>query len=417
MSTPAGRYFEVGAQLPDRRGRVGVIHTPHGDIQTPAFIAVGTQATVKAVLPEAMKGVGAQAVLANAYHLYLQPGPDVVDEAGGLGAFMNWSGPTFTDSGGFQVMSLGVGFKKVLAMDTTRVQADDIIAEGKERLAHVDDDGVTFRSHLDGSTHRFTPEVSIGIQRQLGADIIFAFDELTTLVNTRAYQEQSVQRTHDWAVRCLAEHHRLSLERADKPAQALFGVVQGAQYEDLRRQASRDLASIGEGPGPAEGLSFDGYGIGGALEKQNLATIVGWCTDELPDDKPRHLLGISEPDDLFNAIAAGADTFDCVSPSRVARNASIYSATGRYNITGARYKRDFTPLDAECDCYTCAHYSRAYIRHLFKAKEMLASTLCTIHNERFVIRLVDAIRDAITAGEFDELRDHVLGRYYSTRAQ
>ena len=413
MSAPLKPYFEVGAQLPDRAGRVGVIHTPHGDVHTPAFIAVGTQATVKAVLPEAMKGVGAQAVLANAYHLYLQPGSDVVDEAGGLGAFMNWPGPTFTDSGGFQVMSLGVGFKKVLAMDASRVQADDVIAEGKERLAHVDDDGVTFRSHLDGSTHRFTPEVSIGIQHQLGADIIFAFDELTTLVNTRAYQEQSVQRTHDWAVRCLAEHRRLSVERADKPAQALFAVVQGAQYEDLRRKATRGLVSIGESAGPAEGLSFDGYGIGGALEKQNLATIVGWVTDELPDDKPRHLLGISEPDDLFNAVAAGADTFDCVSPSRVARNASIYSATGRYNITGARYKRDFTPLDPECDCYTCANYTRAYIRHLFKAKEMLASTLCTIHNERFVIRLVDSIRDSITAGDFDELREHVLGRYYS----
>ncbi|HET7742393.1 tRNA guanosine(34) transglycosylase Tgt [Mycolicibacterium sp. 624] len=414
MSAPLKPYFEVGAQLPDRAGRVGVIHTPHGDVHTPAFIAVGTQATVKAVLPEAMKGVGAQAVLANAYHLYLQPGSDVVDEAGGLGAFMNWPGPTFTDSGGFQVMSLGVGFKKVLAMDASRVQADDVIAEGKERLAHVDDDGVTFRSHLDGSTHRFTPEVSIGIQHQLGADIIFAFDELTTLVNTRAYQEQSVQRTHDWAVRCLAEHRRLSVERADKPAQALFAVVQGAQYEDLRRKATRGLVSIGESAGPAEGLSFDGYGIGGALEKQNLATIVGWVTDELPDDKPRHLLGISEPDDLFNAVAAGADTFDCVSPSRVARNASIYSATGRYNITGARYKRDFTPLDPECDCYTCANYTRAYIRHLFKAKEMLASTLCTIHNERFVIRLVDSIRDSITAGDFDELREHVLGRYYSS---
>ena len=189
MSEPASTFYEVNAELPGRRGRVGVIHTPHGDIQTPAFIAVGTQATVKAVLPETMKELGAQAVLANAYHLYLRPGPDVVDEAGGVGAFMNWPGPTFTDSGGFQVMSLGVGFKKVLAMDTARLQADDIIAEGKERLAHVDEDGVTFRSHLDGSKHRFTPEVSIGIQHQLGADIIFAFDELTTLVNTRGYQE------------------------------------------------------------------------------------------------------------------------------------------------------------------------------------------------------------------------------------
>ena len=390
-----------------------MIHTPHGDIHTPAFIAVGTQATVKAVLPETMKELGAQAILANAYHLYLQPGPDVVEEAGGLGTFMNWSGPTFTDSGGFQVLSLGVGFKKVLSMDADRVQADDVIAEGKERLAHVDDDGVTFRSHLDGSTHRFTPEVSIGIQHQLGADIIFAFDELTTLMNTRGYQERSVQRTHDWAVRGLAEHRRLSVERADKPAQALFGIVQGAQYEDLRREATRGLVGIRD----AEGRGFDGYGIGGALEKQNLATIVGWVTEELPNDKPRHLLGISEPDDLFAAIAAGADTFDCVSPSRVARNAAVYSADGRYNITGARYKRDFTPIDGECDCYTCANYTRAYIRHLFKAKELLASTLCTIHNERFVIRLVDQIRAAIVAGEFDELRAHVLGRYYSTRAQ
>ena len=411
MSTPP--YFEVKAQLPGAAGRVGVIHTPHGDVHTPAFIAVGTAATVKAVLPEAMKDVGAQAVLSNAYHLYLQPGPDVVDEAGGLGAFMNWPGPTFTDSGGFQVLSLGVGFKKVLSMDTERVQADDVIAEGKERLAHVDDDGVNFRSHKDGSIHRFTPEVSIGIQHQLGADIIFAFDELTTLMNTRGYQESSVQRTHDWAVRCLAEHRRLGIARAHKPAQALFGVVQGAQYEDLRRQAAKGLTEIRD----EDGRGFDGYGIGGALEKQNLATIVGWVTDELPDDKPRHLLGISEPDDLFAAVAAGADTFDCVSPSRVARNAAVYSATGRYNITGARYKRDFTPIDAECDCYTCANYTRAYIHHLFKAKEMLSSTLCTIHNERFVIRMVDQIRAAITAGEFDELREHVLGRYYSARAQ
>ena len=400
------QFFEVRADLPGRAGRVGTIHTPHGDIQTPAFIAVGTAATVKAVLPETMKDLGAQAVLSNAYHLYLQPGPDVVDEAGGLGAFMNWPGPTFTDSGGFQVMSLGVGFKKVLAMDASRVQADDVIAAGKERLAHVDEDGVTFRSHRDGTTHRFTPEVSIGIQHQLGADIIFAFDELTTLVNTRSYQEQSVRRTHDWAVRCVAEHRRLTEVRREKPYQALFGVVQGAQYEDLRRQAARGLAEIG----------FDGFGIGGALEKQNLATIVGWVTEELPADKPRHLLGISEPDDLFAAVAAGADTFDCVSPSRVARNAAVYSATGRFNITGARFKRDFTPIDDECDCYTCANYTRAYIHHLFKAKEMLSSTLCTIHNERFIISLVDRIRQSILDGRFDELQTEVLGRYYGSSA-
>jgi len=404
-------FFSVDAELPGRLGRAGVIRTPHGDIHTPAFIPVGTQATVKAVLPETMKSLGAQAVLANAYHLYLQPGSDIVAEAGGLGAFMNWPGPTFTDSGGFQVLSLGAGFRKVLAMDTERVQADDIIAEGKERLANVDDDGVTFRSHLDGSTHRFTPEVSIRIQHELGADIIFAFDELTTLVNTRGYQELSVQRTHEWAVRCVVEHGRLQATAPERPKQALFGVVQGAQYEDLRRAAARALTSIvGD-----DGAGFDGYGIGGALEKQNLATIVGWVSSELPEDKPRHLLGISEPDDLFAAVAAGADTFDCVSPSRVGRNAAVYSATGRYNITGSRYRREFTPIDADCDCYTCANYTRAYLHHLFKAKEMLSATLCTIHNQRFVVRMVDQIRVAIKAGEFDELRSHILGQYYSTR--
>jgi queuine tRNA-ribosyltransferase len=403
-------FFSVGTRLARRLGRTGVIRTPHGEIRTPAFIAVATRASVKAVLPETMKDLGAQAVLANAYHLYLQPGADIVEQAGGLGSFMNWPGPTFTDSGGFQVLSLGAGFRKVLAMDAERVQADDIIADGKERLALVDDDGVTFTSHIDGSTHRFTPELSMQIQHKLGADIIMAFDELTTLVNTRGYQEESVQRTLQWAQRCMTEHRRLTAQRPDKPAQALFGVVQGAQYEDLRRLATRRLNSIvGE-----DGRGFDGYGIGGALEKQNLPTIIGWVTSELPEDKPRHLLGISEPNDLFDAVAAGADTFDCVSPSRVARNAAVYSATGRYNITNARFRRDFTPIDPDCDCYTCGHYTRAYIHHLFKSREILAAMLCTIHNERFVIRLVDHIRDAIDAGEFDDLRDHVLGRYYST---
>ena len=409
----SGFGFEVGTRLPGHLGRTGRISTPHGPIRTPAFIAVGTKATVKAVLPESIAALGTQAVLANAYHLYLQPGADIVDDAGGLSRFMNWPGPTFTDSGGFQVMSLGVGFKKVLAMDIAGLQSDDVIASGKTRLAAVDDDGVTFTSHLDGSRHRFTPEISMQIQHQLGADIIFAFDELTTLVNTRAYQEESVKRTHAWAVRCLVEHRRLTALHPSKPAQALFGVVQGAQYEDLRRQAARGLTNIVD----EAGRGFDGYGIGGALEKQNLATIIGWVSSELPADKPRHLLGISEPDDLFDAVAAGADTFDCVSPSRVARNAAVYAATGRFNITNARYRRDFSPIDADCDCYTCAHYTRAYLHHLFKAREILSATLCTIHNERFVIRMVDQIRAAIRAGEFDELRAHVLGRYYSTRAQ
>jgi queuine tRNA-ribosyltransferase len=410
MDVGRGFSFTEGAVMPDGLGRTGVIHTPHGDIRTPAFVAVGTKATVKAVLPEGVAGLGAQAVLANAYHLFLQPGSDIVDAAGGLGAFMNWPGPTFTDSGGFQVMSLGVGFKKVLAMDATGLADDDVIAEGKNRLAHVDDDGVTFTSHLNGDRHRFTPEVSMRIQHQLGADIMFAFDECTTLLNTRGYQERSLARTQAWAVRCLAEHRNLTAERADKPYQALFGVVQGAQYEDLRRQAARDLAGL-----EVDGQRFDGFGIGGALEKENLGTIVGWVCSELPSDRPRHLLGISEPDDFFAAIEAGADTFDCVMPSRVGRNAAIYTVDGRFNVNTAANRRDFRPLDAGCDCYTCAHYTRAYLHHLFKAKEMLAATLATIHNERFTVRLVDDIRASIEAGAFAEFRTEFLGRFYSGR--
>jgi len=384
----------------DSAGRAGVLDTPHGPIRTPAFIPVGTKATVKSVLPESLSALGAQAVLANAYHLYLQPGADLIAEAGGLGAFMNWPGPTMTDSGGFQVMSLGVGFKKTLAMDP-EVRSDDVIAAGKDRLARVDEDGVTFRSHLDGSTHRFTPEVSVQVQHLIGADIIFAFDELTTLMNTREYQERSVARTQRWAERCVAEHRRLDGDRRDRPPQQLFGVVQGAQYEDLRRLAARDLAT----------LDLAGFGIGGAIDKARLGEIVGWVTDELPDDKPRHLLGIGEPEDFFPAIAAGADTFDCVAASRVARNASAYHHTGRFNIVAAAHRRSFEPLDDECDCYTCAHYSRAYLHHLFKAREMLASTLVTIHNERFVVRLVDRIRDSIIDGTFVAFRDDFLGRY------
>jgi queuine tRNA-ribosyltransferase len=406
--------FEPIATLPGSRGRSGAISTPHGVIRTPAFVAVGTKATVKAVLPEAMADLGAQAVLANAYHLYLQPGADIIDEAGGLGAFMNWPGPTFTDSGGFQVMSLGVGFKKVLAMNTEGLGHDDVIAAGKQRLAHVDDDGVTFTSHLDGLKHRFTPEVSMRIQHQLGADIIFAFDECTTLMNTRDYQERSLARTQAWAERCLIEHAALTRARSHRPYQALFGVVQGAQYEDLRRRAARDLEAL-RVPGPeGEQVGFDGYGIGGALEKENLGRIVGWVSDELPEDKPRHLLGISEPDDFFTSIENGADTFDCVSPSRVARNAAIYSRGGRYNVTVTASRRDFGPLDADCDCYTCGHYSRAYLHHLFKAKEMLSSTLATIHNERFIIRLVDDIRSHIEQGTYAEFKTDFLGRYYAS---
>ncbi|ASY16611.1 queuine tRNA-ribosyltransferase [Candidatus Planktophila sulfonica] len=386
--------------------RAGVITTPHGKIHTPAFIPVGTKANVKTVLPEAMEELGAQALLANAYHLYLQPGPSVLDEAGGLGKFMNWDKPTFTDSGGFQVLSLGVGFKKVLAMDAQTFRSDQVIAKNKERLAHVDDEGVTFKSHLDGSMHRFTAEVSMQIQHQLGADIMFAFDECTTLHNTRPYQELAMSRTYDWAIRCLDEHKRLTESRAEKPYQALFGVIQGAQYEDLRKKASSDLGSMS-----SSGIEFDGFGIGGALDKDSLGTIVGWVNSTLPENKPKHLLGIGAPEDLFVGVENGVDTFDCVLASRIARTSSVYTMTGRFNVSNAPFVRDFNPIDDECDCYTCKNYTRAYLCHLFRGKEMLAGTLATIHNERFIVRLVDQMRQALVDGTFQEMKTEFMGRY------
>lgn len=407
--------FTVGTRL-DGQGRTGVIHTPHGDIQTPAFIPVGTKATVKAVLPESIKDVGAQAVLANAYHLFLQPGSDVVDEGGGLGKFMNWPGPSYTDSGGFQVMSLGTGYKKVLSEQFAgtgqkgRDGSDLEVAENKIRRAHIDDDGVTFRSHLDGTKHRFTSEVSMRIQHELGADIIFAFDELTTLLNSRTYQEEALERTRLWAERCLVAHKKLTEERTHRPYQQLFGVIQGAQYEDLRRKAARDLGTM-----EVDGQMFDGFGIGGALEKENLGTIVGWVSEELPENKARHLLGISEPDDLFAAVEAGADTFDCVNPSRVARNAAIYSPDGRFNVTRSEFRRNFTPLVEGCECYTCTHYTKAYLHHTFKSKEMISSTLATIHNEYFTVQLVDSIRSSIEEGTYEKFKAETLGRFYAKK--
>ena len=401
-----GFSFSINHAADSGLARVGTISTPHGDIQTPAFIPVGTKATVKTVLPEAMENLGAQALLSNAYHLYLQPGPDVLDEAGGLGSFMNWDKPTFTDSGGFQVLSLGVGFKKVLAMDAQTFRSDQVIAKNKERLAHVDDEGVTFKSHLDGSMHRFTAEVSMQIQHKLGADIMFAFDECTTLHNTRPYQELAMSRTYDWAIRCLDEHKRLTDARVGKPYQALFGVIQGAQYEDLRKKAASDLGGMN-----SSGIEFDGFGIGGALDKDSLGTIVGWVNSTLPEDKPKHLLGIGAPEDLFVGVENGIDTFDCVLASRIARTSAVYTMEGRFNVSNQPFIRDFNPIDDECDCYTCTNYSRAYLCHLFRAKEMVAGSLATIHNERFIVRLAEQMRQALLDGNFQDMKKEFMGRY------
>lgn len=429
--------FTKVAEVPGHPlGRAGVIHTPHGDVPTPAFIPVGTKATVKGVLPDTMRQLGANALLANAYHLFLQPGPEIVDQAGGLSQFMNWNGPTFTDSGGFQVLSLGSGYKKILSeefsagaqsvasghADQTGVAAPaakkpitasemdkeiDRMASKKERHALVDDDGVTFRSHLSGALHRFTPEVSMQIQHQLGADVMFAFDELTTLLNSRSYQERSLERTRLWAQRCLAEHERLTQQRTHRPYQMLFGVIQGAQYEDLRRKAARDLGQM-----EIDGRMFDGFGIGGALEKENLGLIAGWVSSELPENKPRHLLGLSEPDDIFAGVESGADTFDCVNPSRVGRNGALYSPYGRFNITRSQFKADFRAPVKDCVCYTCQNYSAAYLHHLFKAKELLAFTLATIHNEFFTVQLVHQVRESILRGDYQDFKADTLGRFY-----
>lgn len=390
--------FKITKQASNAKARSGLITTPHGNIKTPAFIVVGTKATVKALTPEMVAGAGGQAVLANAYHLYLQPGHKLVEKAGGLGTFMNWHSPTFTDSGGFQVLSLGSGFKKVIDM-----KGEVPLASPKERLAHVDDDGVTFYSHLDGTKHRFTPELSMQIQHAVGADIIFAFDELTSLVDSYEYQKEAIARTHAWAQRCLDELAKLRYKKPNQPNQALFAVLQGAQYEDLRRATANHLGA----------MPFDGFGIGGAIEKDRLGEIVGWVTDELPVDKPKHMLGISEPEDIFVAIEAGVDTFDCVSPTRVGRNGAFYDYTGRHNIANAKYKEDFKPLFKECECYTCKNYSRAYIRHLVVSKEMLAASLLSIHNEHFIIKLVDDIRDAIDQDNFKQFKTDWLKRYYN----
>ncbi len=446
--------FEIHHRLDGALARTGTITTPHGIIETPAFVPVGTQAAMKALTPEQLEAVGAQSLLVNAYHLYLRPGHELIDEAGGIHKFMNWDKPMFSDSGGFQVMSLGVGFKKVIDMtgntekfaeEQRLLRSDGAQGSGEKRgkaykryaeasiatadaairrkpparaaaaalqgggaksLAWISNDGVRFKSHLDGSMHTFTPELSMQIQHGIGADITFAFDELTTLFHDYYYQIESLdKRTHPWAVRSLAEHKRLNDERSHRPPQALFGVVQGADYEDLRRRSAKFLG----------GMDFDGYGIGGALRKEIIGDIVRWTNEELPEDKPRHMLGISEPDDIFACIENGADTFDCVSPARVARNGALYTKRGRVNITRAQYARDFTSFDSECDCYSCQNYASAYLHHLFKADEVLAKTLATIHNERFIVRLVDDIRASIAGGTFFEFKSSFLADYYAQR--
>ncbi len=388
--------------------RAGVIHTPHGDIQTPAFITVGTKATVKALtIDDVRDKVGSQCVLANTYHLYLQPGDELVARHEGFAKMMGWQGPTFTDSGGFQVFSLGQaighGVSKIATSDelSKRETTEQEKEKTHERLAHIDDDGVTFKSIIDGSEHRFTPERSMQIQHNLGADMFFAFDECTSPLAPIEYQKKAVARTHAWAARSLAEHKRLGVSSATGMQQALFGVVQGGAYEELRKESARVLGA----------MDFDGYGIGGSFTKEDMATAVKWVNEILPEGKPRHLLGIGEPYDILLGIENGIDTFDCVAPTRIARNGAIYTRDGRINLTNAKYKDDMSPLSDDASWYTHG-YTKAYVSHLFRADEMLAATLASIHNLKFLTVLCEDARKHILAGTFMEFKNDFIKRYY-----
>ncbi|MEI6480088.1 MAG: tRNA guanosine(34) transglycosylase Tgt [bacterium] len=381
--------------------RAGTISTPHGDIQTPAFVVVGTKATVKAVSPEQVKELGTQVVLANTYHLYLQPGDYRIRDAGGLHKFMNWSGPTMTDSGGFQVFSLGAAYGKNISKITSSNSEPLLLPEAKEdevvKIATIDHEGVTFKSIIDGSLHYFTPERSIEIQHNIGADIIFAFDECTSPNEPLRYQQEALDRTHRWAKKCLAYHK--SKENSQK--QALFGVVQGGRFEELRKESAKVLSE----------MDFDGYGIGGSFAKEDMSKAVKWVNDILPEEKPRHLLGIGEPEDLFMAVENGCDLFDCVAPTRVARNGQVYTKSGKENLLNSKFMEDYTPVDSECCCYTCKNYTRAYVAHLFRAKEMFAATLASIHNEYFIVNLVKGMREAILDDSFAEYKKDFLEKY------
>ncbi len=363
---PAGRQGQGLA-------RAGIIETPHGVIETPAFIPVATKATVKSLTPEMVNNLGAQAVLANTYHLYLEPGDELVKKAGGLGKFMNWQKPTFTDSGGFQVFSLGAKTNKF----------GEIKSEDRAPLAKIDDDGVTFRSHLDGSEHRFTPEKSIEIQYNIGADIIFAFDECPPGDSDHVYQTKAMERTHAWAKRSLVRHQELGGE------QALLGIVQGGRFDDLREESAKVIGK----------MAFDGFGIGGTFDKRDIELTIAKVNQILPEDKPRHLLGIGEPEDFIAGALAGCDTFDCVLSTRLARHGTLQTASGKLNLLNAQYREDFSPIEHGCACYTCQHHTRAYLAHLFRAQEILAATLASIHNLYFSVSFVKKLREKILTGK------------------
>ena len=390
--------FEIVKRQPGTLGRAGVIHTPHGDIETPAFVVVGTKGTVKSLKPEDMRDyVGNQVALANTYHLFLQPGDEVVKEAGGLHKFSNWDMPTMTDSGGFQVFSLGSAFGK----GVTKFAKGDVkespektglnvyskkLADDHGKLCVIDEEGVTFTSHHDGSLHRFTAERSIEIQHNIGADIIIAFDECTSPSADKDYQIEAMERTHRWAKRSILAHKQ-NFEALKK--QGLYGVVQGGRHLDLRKQSAETLAA----------MDFDGFGIGGSFSKKDLGKALEVVNTTLSEDKPRHLLGIGEPEDIVEGVALGCDTFDCVAPTRIARTGTIYEMTNdghkRTNLLNSKYQRDFSRPDESCDCYVCQNYTKAYLAHLFRSGEMLGPHLASLHNLYYIVNFTKKLREQI----------------------
>ena len=407
--------FEIQSRDPHTRARAGIIHTAHGDIETPAFMAVATQATVKALTPDDLENIGLQLLIANTYHLALRPGANQVAELGGLHAFMNWQKPLMTDSGGFQVFSLGTairdGVGKIADIfpeeDRSDSQSPNLSIPQSPKgapLCKIDDDGVTFRSHLDGALMRLDPEISLQIQHQLGADFVVAFDECTSPLDSFEYTRTALARTHRWAERCLDQH-----AKTRRDYQSLFGIVQGGAYRDLREESARVIG----------GLPFDGLCVGGSLgkSKKEMHAILDWTIPLLPDAKPRHLLGIGELRDIVEGVARGIDLFDCAAPTRWARNGALIvsreiaeNPERRLNISNARFALDRAPIDPACDCYACKNFSRAYLHHLHRAKELIYYRLASIHNLRMLMRFTRELRAAIITGRFTEFYTENTGR-------
>ncbi|GKW46834.1 tRNA guanosine(34) transglycosylase Tgt [Planococcus sp. NCCP-2050] len=352
--------------------RLGIVHTPHGSFETPAFMPVGTQATVKTMSPEELKAMNAGIILSNTYHLWLRPGNDVIKEAGGLHKFMNWDRPILTDSGGFQVFSLS-------------------------EFRNIKEEGVHFRNHMNGDKLFLSPEKAMEIQNDLGSDIMMAFDECPPYPASHEYMKSSVERTSRWAERCLEAHAR-------KNDQGLFGIVQGGEYEDLRKQSARDLVS----------LDFPGYAIGGLSvgePKDVMNRALEFTTPLLPENKPRYLMGVGSPDSLIDGAIRGIDMFDCVLPTRIARNGTLMTSTGRLNVKNAAFKRDFGPIDEKCDCYTCTNYTRAYVHHLIRTDETFGIRLTSYHNLHFLLNLMEQVRQAIREDRLGDFREEFFEAY------